>query len=856
MRCAATSASRRPALAVARPLLVALVEALAGGCQGSAEPTEPADAALVSGAAGDGGVADSPTGDAQGGSGEDAGIVPDTAPDARKGELDGPEGDIHWTTDAVGADMADSDGLGAADQDGVDGDLAADDEESADGSAAETTSADGGDAVAAGMDGGTDAGGADGADDVEGADADAGDAVADTASPSDAADAGPASDAPPGWPDGMDGGFDGWPSELDGMSFADLPKHIDLDATVAPADAALSPYKAQGGFVWMAGGTPQPPMAADQGGPLTPPTGSVPMAIDADDDGLLDLLWLDGKTQLLWQRQTSPWAWQTQPLATTKAKLTALAAIEVDGDPTPELVAVGDTSVFLDRAADGTWLSQATARNLPKEWGFSTAQGVLPGDVDDDGLLDLLVSRFHCGNEGKPALTVLRQRGDGTFLDTTSSLGLHVVGDAWGTAQADIDDDGDLDILVLAESCSGAKGSWALRHRPIGSLPMYEPVTWTAAFQAPLQVSGSPMGLGGGDLNHDGVQDWVLGEIELSSCKLPGCLTPPLQPWEWPIAATNVSTVLLLSQPGGGHASVGLQAGLWQPGNADGKPMTGWSPALVDFDHDGFLDILLSHGYEYGEWIKQDITAPRPVAWRNDGTQHFYDISKTWTLPLQHPGRAMALADLDGDGDLDLALGAQGQQPMVMRNNILHGGADLHIRLRGALSNPWGLGARVQVQTNQRAMVAWMSVQAWSQTMATPVITLSLRPNEAAKTALVRWPSGAVISYPLSPKGAITLQEPSLFTLSKRHVKPGAPPVVLTLLHVDGAGKAVAGAAACTVEQLGGTDGSFDGPLSCQGAVCVRTWSPGAQSKSGDFAVFIGGCGGKTWAIRPRIDIL
>jgi hypothetical protein len=52
------------------------------------------------------------------------------------------------------------------------------------------------------------------------------------------------------------------------------------------------------------------------------------------------------------------------------------------------------------------------------------------------------------------------------------------------------------------------------------------------------------------------------------------------------------STVLLLSQPSGSYASVGLQAGLWNPGNKLGEPMVGFTPAVADLDHDGHRDIV------------------------------------------------------------------------------------------------------------------------------------------------------------------------------------------------------------------------------------------------------------------------
>ena len=68
--------------------------------------------------------------------------------------------------------------------------------------------------------------------------------------------------------------------------------------------------------------------------------------------------------------------------------------------------------------------------------------GAAAADYDDDGLVDLYITRF-----GKPH-ALMRNMGDGTFSDVTVSAGLGSLSKNNGAAWADIDNDGDLDLFV------------------------------------------------------------------------------------------------------------------------------------------------------------------------------------------------------------------------------------------------------------------------------------------------------------------------------------------------------------------------------------------------------------------------
>ncbi|MEX1246090.1 MAG: CRTAC1 family protein [Thermoanaerobaculia bacterium] len=68
--------------------------------------------------------------------------------------------------------------------------------------------------------------------------------------------------------------------------------------------------------------------------------------------------------------------------------------------------------------------------------------GIAAGDVDSDGFPDVLVT-----DAFGPA-RLFRNRGDGTFEETTAASGITVSGNARSAAFADLDRDGDLDLFV------------------------------------------------------------------------------------------------------------------------------------------------------------------------------------------------------------------------------------------------------------------------------------------------------------------------------------------------------------------------------------------------------------------------
>jgi hypothetical protein len=625
--------------------------------------------------------------------------------------------------------------------------------------------------------------------------------------------------------------------------------HYDLDVVLAPEDAKLSPLTAKGGFVDVSAQLPIGQIAVDVGTPTYVPPGSSPLALDVDGDGDVDLVWVDGMVDAQLWTQTAPWQFTVTPLYKNPQGVMAAAAL-MDGAKT-QLLLGGQTIALLERDAAGQFVDVAAARGLTTPPGTQHIQHLLPADVNGDGLLDIVAGVFAC-SVLYPALYVWIDRGDGHFQESSLALGFDLHASVWANLFTDLDGNGLPALMVLTEGCEPHPGNGLYRQQALGTGgPLYQIQQMLPIFTAPSAPTSTPMGGCTADVNGDGVQDYLLSEIELRDYVNSGGDVQNMSESD-PKIAGALSNHLLLSQPSGSRKQAGLQAGLWAPLSTTGVPMTSWTPIWSDLDHDGHLDLLLSHATEYLGWTSGKAGTMRPVFFRNDGQQHFDDASAAIALPKQHDGRAMVAADLDGDGDMDLALGGHGVAPQVLRNDIQHGGSDVRVQLTGHASNPWGLLAQIKLTTNTRTLTMEHNVQGTPQSMAMPLSHFALAAGEMPQKLTVLWPSGWQSQQPLTKPGMVKVVEPQLFALSTRWSPGGTTPVQVQATQFGPDGQPD-GTAQCSIELAAGAQGKWQAPLTCQGATCTRTWLGTSATENGVDTLVIG-CGGQTWHVRPRIS--
>jgi tetratricopeptide (TPR) repeat protein len=244
---------------------------------------------------------------------------------------------------------------------------------------------------------------------------------------------------------------------------------------------------------------------------------------------------------------------------------------------------------------------------------LSRSERILPLDWNHDFRADLLLT-------GSGGVRLLIQSGDGTFSDRTPASGDGSRTSAFGAWPADLEMDGDLDVLVGATN--GAP--MALRNNGDG--------TW--ATLRPFDDVQAVRGFGWGDIDRDGDPDAVL-----------------------------------LDASGALHVFANQQAGTFErrPGPSAGGRVV--ALALGDPDADGVVDVLtldatglVRRASSRGDRSQSD--AGRGVTLASDQWIE-ESVAKVQGLPPDAaPGAyRLLLADLDNNGGLDLvAAGPTGSQ--------------------------------------------------------------------------------------------------------------------------------------------------------------------------------------------------
>ena len=120
-----------------------------------------------------------------------------------------------------------------------------------------------------------------------------------------------------------------------------------------------------------------------------------------------------------------------------------------------------------------------------------------------------------------------------------------------------------------------------------------------------------------------------------------------------------------------------------------GQTYVGFGTAFVDFDNDGWEDLVVANGhvlrYPSGSPLKQ-----QPVLMHNverQGRRFFKNVSREGGPYFQVPalGRGLAVGDLDNDGWPDVVVSHTNSRAVLLRNEAVPGSAQrwLGIRLRG-----------------------------------------------------------------------------------------------------------------------------------------------------------------------------
>ena len=238
---------------------------------------------------------------------------------------------------------------------------------------------------------------------------------------------------------------------------------------------------------------------------------------------------------------------------------------------------------------------------------FDLAGGALVEDYDGDGVLDLFASTWSTTGE----LSYFAADGEGGFDARTEAAGLQGLTGGLNLVQADYDNDGDVDVLVLRGAWLGADGAHpnSLLRNDGGS---FTDVTFPAGL---AENSHPTQAAAWADYDLDGDLDLYVGNE-----------SSPLAPHR---------SQLFRNEGDGTFVEVTETAGVSNMRMAKG---VSWG----DYDDDGDPDLYVSN---LGGWNR---------LYRNDGDGTFTDVASRLEILQPYDSFATWFWDYDNDGDLDL----------------------------------------------------------------------------------------------------------------------------------------------------------------------------------------------------------
>jgi hypothetical protein len=501
---------------------------------------------------------------------------------------------------------------------------------------------------------------------------------------------------------------------------------------------------------------------------------------DYDNDGLPDIYLLNGSTLAAERgKERAPRAalyhnlgnWKFEDV-TEKAGVgnerwgMGVAVGDYDNDGFAD-VFVGNFGVsrLYHNNGNGTFTDVAPKVGVARK-GWST--GASFGDYDLDGRLDLFVPGYvaldldnlppspadaakpgqiaqnfcqfrgvtvMCGPRGLKGDTdtLYHQKPDGTFEDVSDKSGVNDAQRYYGFSSAwvKVNEDNLPDLVVVNDSTpkqlyiNKGDGTFEETGYPSG----------VALNENGREQAG--MGIGVGDFDNDGLVDFHITNF------------------------SDDSNTLYHNDGDGNFTDVTFQAGLGEPT----IPFLGWGTAFIDYDCDGWKDIVVANGHVYPAVDKQQwgtSYAQQLLLFRNTkhpdaqqaakGARKFERVGAAPGSGLAEawPSRGLAVGDLDGDGRPDLVVNNADSAPTILRNVCETKNHWLRLRLAGdpAKKSPRdATGATVYLTaggTRQRGDVVSGGSYA---SQNDPALSFGLGAAAKVDKLEVKWPDGTTETF-------------------------------------------------------------------------------------------------------------
>jgi hypothetical protein len=482
--------------------------------------------------------------------------------------------------------------------------------------------------------------------------------------------------------------------------------------------------------------------------------------IDYDNDGWLDIYLVNGSTyDAINGKRTPPHAALfhnnhdgTFTDMAEKAGVTndrwgfGVAIGDFDNDGWPDiLVANYGKNRLYHNNHDGTFTDVAEKAGVTLgNW----SDGATWGDYDGDGRLDLFVSGYvhydlnnqasaedgtastaNCQMRGAPVMCgprglpgepdhLFHNNGDGTFTDVSVHAGVSDLNRFYGFTAifVDVNNDGKVDLLVANDS----QRNYLYINKGDGTFDDQSYVSGFAFNFDGREIAS--MGLAVGDYMNNGLVDVLDTDF------------------------SDDYKALFRNDGNANFTDVSRDAGIAQIA----VPFVGWGDGLIDYDNDGWKDLMMINGHVYPQVDEHDwgtTYAQRPLLFHNNhhGKFEYVPPVKGSGLAVITPGRGAAFGDLFNNGKIDVVINPVDGPPVLLKNVNPDHHHWVEIKLVGGPKSPRdAIGATVYLTANgMRQREDVMSGGSYlSSNDQRPHFGLGDTIN--AGTAEIHWPSGRI----------------------------------------------------------------------------------------------------------------
>jgi hypothetical protein len=423
----------------------------------------------------------------------------------------------------------------------------------------------------------------------------------------------------------------------------------------------------------------------------------------------------------------------------------AIADFDNDGWPDIFVSNLGKNRLYHNNH-DGTFTDVAEKAGITLgNW----SAGATWGDYDGDGRLDLFVTGYvhfdrsnlpyektravgysYCEFRGEPVMCgpkniegepdhLFHNNVDGTFNDVSAKAGVSDQTNRYygfTPVFADVNNDGKVDLVVANDSTL----SYLYLNRGDGT---FEDASYASGFG--LNEDGhevAAMGVAVGDYLNNGLVDFAISDF------------------------SDEAKLIFHNDGKASFTEVSMRSGI-------GKisiPFLGWGTGFIDYDNDGWLDLMFVNGHIYPAADRLDwgtSYSQRPLLFRNMRDGKFEEVPPVRNSGLAEiiSGRGAAFGDLFNNGKIDVVISQVEGPPVLLKNVYPDHHHWVELKLVGGPKSPRdAVGATAYLTGN--GMRQRQDVMSGGSYVSTndPRLHFGLGDAGGAVSAEIHWPSGAI----------------------------------------------------------------------------------------------------------------